>query len=253
MGRSALLHRLAGIVFALAAVVATPVAAQDEADVNAYAREGPYLGLGATFANPSFASGVEQTVDAFLQPPGGGVTNVISEQEINWAFGFNVRGGYRLHPHFALELEYEWIEPDGFLVDVAVNKKGERVQFDFATIETRRPDWVVTANPKIFLTKGRVQPFVMTGLGVMRGSIEPGENPVAEGFGGIEVKITGLGPQRGGPVESTVLTWRLGGGLDVYLDEHVVFELAVDYVYPMGSLQDLLDYVSISLGLQYRF
>ena len=253
MGKSALLHRLAGIVFVLGVAVAPPVWAQDEIDVNIYAREGFYLGVGATFANPSFADGVDETVTAFINAPDGGVSKATSESTANWAFGFNVRGGYRFHPHFALEVEYEWIETDGFPVLVGISEIGEKLSFDFATIEYRRPEWVVTVNPKVYLNKGRAQLFVMVGMGAMKGSIEPGENPVASGLGGNPVPIAGLGPQRGGPVEDTVFTWRFGGGMDFYLTEHIVMEVAADYVYPMGSLQNVIDYVSISLGLQYRF
>ncbi len=41
--------------------------------------------------------------------------------------------------------------------------------------------------------------------------------------------------------------------MDFYLSEHIVFETLVDYVYPTGSLENVMDYVSISFGLQYRF
>jgi len=255
MGQSALLQRLAGIVLALGmVVVAPPVWAQDEIDVNIYARERFYLGGSASFLSPSFLSDVENTVRDFIHPAEGGFQGADATQSLNWAYGFNARVGYRFHPHFAFELEYEWIDANGFPVFVAVEKSGERREFKPSTIEVRRPEWVVTANQKIFFTKGRTQPFVSLGMGVMHGSIEPGENPVSTDLAPPgEVKVIGLGQQRTGSLTRTAFTFRFGGGMDFYLSEHIVFETLVDYVYPMGTLENVMDYVSISFGLQYHF
>ena len=251
MGKSALRQRLAGIVFALGVVVvAPPVWAQDDIDVNIYARERFYLGASASFLSPSFLSDVEKTLDDFTRT----VTNADSTESLDWAFGFNARAGYRFHPHFAVEIEYEWADANGFPVFVAVEKGGERREFNEVIIEVRRPEWVVTANQKIFFTKGRTQPFVMLGMGVMHGSIEPGVNPVSIALDPPgEIKVVGLGQQRTGSLTRTAFTFRFGGGMDFYLSEHIVFETLVDYVYPMGSLENVMDYVSISFGLQYHF
>jgi opacity protein-like surface antigen len=65
----------------LALFWALPAAAQ----VDDYARNGPYLGLAGTWASYVDADGVDDPL------------------------GLNVRAGYRFHPHIAGELEFEWL------------------------------------------------------------------------------------------------------------------------------------------------
>ena len=45
---------------------------------------------------------------------------------------------------------------------------------------------------------------------------------------------------------------RFGGGIDLYATKNVVVSAQADYLLPFGSL-DGFDFLSIGLGLQYRF
>ena len=45
---------------------------------------------------------------------------------------------------------------------------------------------------------------------------------------------------------------RFGAGLDIYFTETWAAELGVKYVLPFGDVDDI-DYVSVGLGLKYRF
>jgi hypothetical protein len=128
------------------------------------------------------------------------------------SLGINGRAGYRCHRYFGAEVDVEWISWDG---DASAKVGG----FDRETL-------VVTANAKGYFPIGRYHPFLAVGGGAMMA------DPTSEG--------------------DTSFTFRFGGGLDVYATRHIVLSLGVDYVFPLGALQDL-DYVSIGWGLQYRF
>ena len=45
---------------------------------------------------------------------------------------------------------------------------------------------------------------------------------------------------------------RFGGGIDLYATKNVVVSAQADYLMPFGAL-DGFDFVTIGLGLQYRF
>ena len=51
----------------------------------------------------------------------------------------------------------------------------------------------------------------------------------------------------------TAATVRFGGGIDLYVTEHILANFTVDYVFPTGQLYTELDYVSLQFGLDYRF
>ena len=156
-----------------------------------YARTGPYLGAGLALGWENFDGS-----------PSGFDTGV----------GFDVWGGYRFHPNFAGELELEYVD--------RVNS-GLR---DTSLL-------TFTGNLKAYLTRGRVQPFVLVGIGVTR---------VGAGFAG-----SGLGSE-------SSFGARFGGGLDFYLTENISLGATASYVLATRDI-DGLDYVSLVMGAQYRF
>ncbi len=135
------------------------------------------------------------------------------------SLGINGGGGYRCHRYFGAEVDVEWIS--SFDGDVSVSG------LEVATLDTET--LVVTANAKGYLPIGRYHPFLSVGAGGM----------MAEFRGSVSDDVTSF-------------TMRIGGGLDIYATRHIVVSLGVDYVFPLGSLEDL-DYISIGWGLQYRF
>jgi len=143
------------------------------------------------------------------------------------SFGVNGRAGYRCHPRFSAEVEVEWL--DGFETVISDSKFGKIFAFDAEPL-------VVTVNTKGYLLTGRYQPFVLLGMGAMMADL------------GVRNLVAGLS----GSVSETGFAMRLGGGIDFYATKHVVVSVEADYVLPFDDLEGL-DYISIGLGLQYRF
>jgi opacity protein-like surface antigen len=186
--------------------VSTPASSED------FARSGFYLGLsviGGAYTQ------VDEEIEDALQALGYSV-----DVDMDPAVGFDVYGGYRLHPHFALEAEFEML-PEA---EIDVSGVGT-----VAELET----WTLMANAKAFLLTGRAQPFLRVGVGAMDAEIE-----------------STIGPSnRDGETDFAA---RFGGGVDVYLTEQIVFEAGASYVLPTGDLEDV-DYVSFGGGIQFRF
>jgi hypothetical protein len=60
---------------------------------------------------------------------------------------------------------------------------------------------------------------------------------------GLEPRVRVTGPD---------FAMRFGGGIDLYATKHIVVSAESSYVLPFEGLEDF-DYVSIGLGLEYRF
>ncbi len=133
----------------------------------------------------------------------------------NNSLGLNIAGGYRLHPNFAIELGFEWIE--GF--DVSGSTQVDEVEI-----------WTLTANSKLYFFPGQVQPFLLLGLGVME----------------VEQEMGSLVRQ------TREFAARLGGGIELYASEHLVVSIGASYVLSAGRNDDF-DYASLGWGFQYRF
>jgi opacity protein-like surface antigen len=183
-------------------LAALPAAAQD------YARNGFYIGAGAV--GGIYLDVDEEVEDTFMVP---------FDVDADEAIGFEVFGGYRLHRHFAVEGEFEMLTESEF----------EAMGIDFAEIES----WNLTGNVKAFPFTGRVQPFLLAGVGIMDTEVE---DTVGVGFN----------------ESATEFAARFGAGVDVYLTENVVLYAGANYLLPTGDL-DEVDYVSFGGGLQFRF
>jgi opacity protein-like surface antigen len=184
--------RSLGLALILIAMAAPPVAAESGPD---YARTGPYLGAGLALGWEDY--------EAFGVSLSGFDTGV----------GFDVWGGYRFHPNFAAELELGYVD-----------------RVNLGPLDTSLLTF--TGNLKGYLTRGRVQPFALVGIGVTR-----------VGFG---------------PVSESAFGARFGGGIDYYLSENVSLGATASYVLATGDLDPFLgvvsfDYVSLVMGAQYRF
>lgn len=177
-----------------------------------YGRSGAYVGV-------NIVGGFYTRFEDELEDQLSAIGYVVSV-DMDDGVGFGVYGGYRVHPHFAVEVEFEML-PD---VDVGIDGLG-----DFFEIET----WTLTANGKVFLLTGRTQPYLLAGLGVMEVD--------AEDTVGVGVSVT-----------DSDFALRFGAGLEFYVTESVVGSAGIDYVLPTGDVE-YLDYVSIGVGIQYRF
>ena len=196
-----------GRLFLLASLVAMPFAAvADDAAVN-YARSGWYLGVGGVGA--SF-----QSLDGHLEDTLGA-----ADVSVETGIGINLSAGYRGDEHLAVELAFELLDETDLKQDGI--KQG--------WVDT----WTAMAITKPYLMTGRVQPFLLAGLGVMYAKLGDLYSPENED-------------------SSTEFAVRFGGGVDFYTTEHVVVALGLDYVMPTGDLKDY-DYVAFTWGVKYRF
>ena len=135
------------------------------------------------------------------------VLGYVASIDTDTAAGFELYGGYRLHPNFAIEAAFEML-PEA---DVDLNGFGT-----FAELET----WTLTGNAKYFLLTGQTQPYVLIGIGAME----------------AELKDTvGLGLSE---TESS-FTARFGAGFDFYITEYVVASAGFDYLLPAGDVEVL--------------
>jgi opacity protein-like surface antigen len=127
--------------------------------------------------------------------------------------GIDLHAGYRFHPRFAAELLFQYY----FEFVVKEKNSGENDKFD---------GWSATLNGKAYGLLGAVQPYALVGLGGLFFTEKQGEDA---GF-----------------------LARLGGGVDLYLTDHIVVEVEVGYALPAGDLDDF-QFVTFGGGIQYRF
>lgn len=191
MGGSVLRGAVVGMAMVWGVVLASRVSAQPAED---YARQGFYLGAAGTYALEDFDF---QTV------------------HVDDSWGLNLRSGYRANPWIAAEVEYEYLS-----------------QFDLhrGSSDWKVDGWAFTVNGRAIAPLGRVQPYVIGGLGV------------------LSAKVSGAGHSQ----ENAGFAIRLGAGADIYLTRNLLGVLEGTYVVPTGKVDDF-EYGSISWGVQYRF
>jgi opacity protein-like surface antigen len=198
-----------------ATLVALPAAAvEPPAADETYGRPGWYLGLGGVYAFEDLDGDAAQL--GLPNPP------YPSSFEPNFddSAGINLRGGYRLAPHFAVELEYEWLE--GF------DDKGARPQLEVDS-------HLVLLDAKVFALTGRLQPYAKAGVGVHITNLEIVDDAYDKPWEG-----------------STGFAARFGIGVDYYLTPHWLLELEGNYLVGTGDAK-YFDYGGLMLGAQYRF
>jgi hypothetical protein len=203
----------AALLFCAAIAAAAPSRAADDE----FARRGPYFALGASRAMNVFENNLEDAVP---------LPNV----DVSDTWGLNARGGYRFARWFSTELEYEFLDQFG------VGAAGVRV----ADLSTH----VITVNAKFSLPSGRVQPYLLAGVGLIVPDVQ------SKSFVDFDpASAAGCG--------------RLGLGIDVYATPNVVlnlgFESAVNsikvetHTFGVSDHSHGLSYVALQFGLGYRF
>ena len=127
--------------------------------------------------------------------------------------GPQVRLGYRFHPRFAGELLFQ------YYADFNLSTGDNSIDDDFG-------GWTLTYNVKAYALLGRIQPYGVLGIGALVFDEKHGSD---SGF-----------------------VARLGGGLDLYLTDKIVFDFEIAYVLPTGSIDDL-PFATFGAGIQFRY
>jgi opacity protein-like surface antigen len=216
-GRLALLTTL---MMALSLSLGAPALADDddEEEESVYARTGGYVYAAVV---GGFDAALENDL-VDLDSPGHDIGNV----NVAPGIGFNARLGWRSTPHFSFEFETEYI--NDFTVSFTDNATA--VKFDTLAL-------TITFNGKVHLLTGRIQPYGIGGAGLLYYQIREGSKN-----------------------DGTSFALRAGAGLDFYITEKLVANIEGSYVYPTSHFNGLdldagvdIDYVSLGVGLAYRF
>ncbi len=187
--------RTLALAVTLIALVAAPAGAEQGAD---YARSGAYVGGGLAVAIAD-------------------IDNRAFTSDFDTGIGFDAYAGYRISPHFATELEIEYVD---------------RVNISGGTIGPKGNLMAFTGNVKGYILTGRFQPFALAGLGLnwAGGGLNQSK---------IHKDQSGLG-------------FRFGAGFDYYLDENWSLGSTASYVLGTGNVKNM-DWWSVVMGAQYRF
>jgi opacity protein-like surface antigen len=204
--------RMLGAITVCLFLFTAPVYAEDEG----YARNGVYLIAAAAYAVENFD----------LDPRPADFRN---------SFGAGARLGYRLHPLFAAEAQYEWI--GGFDEYGLVPEGGGKIKAGEIIAHA------ATVNVKVFPLRGRVQPYALVGVGVGSSEIKERVRTPLDGEGFVTTEIN---------TQDQGFVSRYGVGIDLYGDEAWGMFVEGAYVLPTGGLRDL-DYISVQWGLLWRF
>jgi opacity protein-like surface antigen len=129
--------------------------------------------------------------------------------------------GYRISPHFAGEIQFDWVQKFRVRVD------GDRKRFNGAGI---------TAQVKGYALTGKVQPFGVLGLGV----------------GLFEIRHDKRTKYKKTQAEMML---RFGGGVDYWFTDQFGMVVDATYAWPTGATNKLedLDYATIGWGFMIRF
>ena len=140
-----------------------------------------------------------------------------------------VRGkiGRRCNSRLSVELQLEWLDSFKASVDEAETGRTNDITFD---------SMVGSIDVKGYLLTGRLQPFVMVGVGTM----------------GVDTTSTNASDGSALAQDTGLLVGRFGGGVDYYLTRQWVISVEADYVYAATNIQNL-DYFSLGAGVTYRF
>ncbi len=177
--------RAIGIGFAVLCSFCFVGSVRAEAD---WTRSGIYLAVAGVGATDLYEDELEDAIEDQVGP-GVGI-------DIESTGGVSARVGVRFLTALAFEVHYEWISE----YDVELNLGGPanigKVGVEHHTL---------TGNVRLNIPIGRVQPYVLAGLGFQR--IE------------TDATIAGLGIRDRD--QSTSVAGRVGAGIEIYLTEHV--------------------------------
>ena len=186
------------------------------ADDGGFARPGVYIGVGASRS--------ANLVEAFLDG-----TPVLEDIDVSNSWGVNTRLGYRVASWFAVEAEYEWLDP--------FNASLDGVHVGTLGIQS------ATVNLRFIGPFGRFQPYLLLGAGA--------------GFFSVDTPASGL------MVDHSAFAGRIGLGIDVYLVENLYLNVGAEGMLSpaevklnTGSFQvseNGLGTVTFQAGLGFRF
>lgn len=145
--------------------------------------------------------------------------------KVDPSFGFSATLGSRLQRNFAVEAQFDWLD-------------GIDVRLDRGHLGRPHGDvegWMLSANSKLYLSLGRLQPFAKFGFGVVH----------------YDYKIGGEDLAASDPKKSDAMV-RFGGGLDLYATRSIAVTFAADYMMPLDKLEEM-PLITLNLGLLYRF
>ncbi len=203
------MHRLV-FAAALASLAVAAAAPRGAGAQEIYTRTGFYLGAGAAIGVNTFEDELDTDVRASVGP--------------------DFVLGYRAHPYLAVEAQTTYYGLQEFEEDD--NRDGNEVELD---------PLVFTVNAKAYpipdlLLEGRVQPFVLFGMGLFTADIRLV-------FGDV---LTRDG-------RDTDFAMRFGGGVEYYATDNWQISAQATYVLPTGNVSRF-DFVSIRpLMVSYRF
>ncbi len=165
-----------------------------------YEKQGLSLGVGGSYIFDNFDTG-------------------INELDFDGSAGFNAKLGYRVNAHFEGEIDYIYM--NGFDGEISGIKA---VELD---------GYAVTVNGKFYPSAGKVQPFVLAGIGLAD----------------LEIRDTiGLGLS----TSDSDIVFRLGGGLDLYASENAIIFAEASYYLTQGDIEDT-DFIPLTVGVKYKF
>jgi opacity protein-like surface antigen len=245
----------------MATVLLTQGDEGEEEATERYDRRGIYIGLSGSYARENFSdASIVNLLDGKIQDnlrilratatevvPNTNPATFVDPGFSTFSFG-NIdsdtfgamgRGGYRCHPYFSTEIQFEALSDfDGSIFENGTPPVDDSARGFGLELESL----VFTVNAKGHLLTGRYQPFVLLGVGFMRM-----ESKSRDITGGTLPTATANASDR-----EVEVALRYGAGLDFYLTKNVVATAEGSYLMPTGKL-DGLDYYQFSLGLQYRF
>lgn len=198
----------------------------DEEDIDVdddFDRSGWFVGLQGVYAHENIDESKEQDNISESNEP------FLVDFQIDTSEVGGVRGkiGRRCNSRLSVELQVEWIDSFKASISEAETGRTNNVAFD---------SMVGSIDVKGYLLTGRLQPFVMVGVGTMGVTTDS----INTSDGSSKAQDTGL------------LVGRFGGGVDYYLTRNWVISAEADYVYAATNIQNL-DYFSLGAGVTYRF
>jgi len=205
----------------------TGLLATSAATAEGFDERGFYVGVSGVYSATLF----QEEVLSY-----GGLPSELAQ--VSDSKGASARLGYRLMSWIALEVQYEWLDT----IEFSNETLGQFAEYDPQT---------VTANVKLFLPTGSLQPYLLVGAGVGFWKLDTLD------FSGTVPPVTG------GQSSGEGFTGRAGLGLNLHLTEHVALNLEgvgvlntttldpndTDFDKTLGNLY----YFAFSAGVTYRF
>jgi len=203
------------LAFSLGMLAAPPcVAAHDHDDGDEdFDRPRVYFGVGPLWARENFDADTRLATGASVE----------ADADDSW--GADARIGYRAHRHVAVELHGQYYGN----FDLSATVPGITGSQSVGSLE----GFGVTNDVKVFPTGGRVQPYLLGGVGFMW------------------ARLDGEAPGAGGDREELEFAARGGLGIDFYLDENFSANIESSYLAPTSTLQDF-GLIAVTAGLQFH-